>query len=1234
MTISREHSVLLICLAMACGGALDAPRKAFGERDAAVVAATTDSPSQAEVVYKNKVVFFGRSGAAVGASITAVSSGLSSDGKSTVRRTCTGTVASDRTWTCTQTLPDGGYTWTAQVTAGGPLSQQIDFIVNTDDEDDQAPTIDHTPSPNNDSKPVLTGTVSYELVDDGARLEVRENGAAICVVNPLRSTNWACPLSTRLSEGPHLLAARAVSKKGDDTTPFGNPNAFVVKTSIGTPTLTSIATPTSENTIVFSGTGEPGAVVTVADGGVLVCQTTVSPGGRWSCAGLDPLSDGPHSISITQQDAAGNTSTAVTTTFVIDTRIPAAPTLDAPATPTSNPLVTLTGTGQAGALLSVTDSYSRLLCTATVSGVGAWSCTPAGGVADGDYLLTALQTTPVGKTSGPSTPVPLSVRTLRTPLFDAPASPTREKSPLLTGQAQAAAAVSVFLGETAVCAAQADATGHWSCRPEPALEDGSYLLLAQVSDAQGHASGPSAARSLRVDTQAPAAPVLEQPVLPTLKQKPVISGTAEAGSSVAVFELGGAGPPNAATAAAAICQATASAAGLFSCSPEVALSVGEHRLTAVATDDAGNASLEAEPIGVVVSGALTAPTIDSPANGTQVAERRPVIAGRTTPGTLVEVSVDSATFLAQVTAEGQWTVLPPEDLTLGAHDVTASASDQGQNVSDPAASRFSIIESGVARGGCASGGMPAPLLAVFAFLFAASRRRRSSWVAALLVCAAPALVRAQGLDLSMFRPAAGGDGFAAVEGARPPLPGEGRLELRTWTDYAVHPLTFVTSSGDTVLVRDRAAQWLGVQMHLIGPLSVAAQVPVTLVQRGDLSRVPTSSSSPELLSGFADLRLTPRLALLRQEWAGVDLATQISFELPTARSQSFSGDGTVRAEGLFALGRRFGPVPAGYLDLLANAYLRIRPEREFLDVRSGTEAGLRAGLGYVLNPLRAWVPRRIYAEFEGRTFLRAGFAAGTSPAEWRVGGTLCPVGNLAIDFAGGGALTDGIGAPRARFLFGLGWSPSACEHRAEAQLAAASPPPVPAPVQAPPPAPVAQALPLPAAPPMIVDRDGDGIPDSEDACPDQAGTVENHGCPAGVPQRVIVSATSLEILDRVHFASGRAQIEKRSYLLLDQVAAVIKSHPHLLLIEVEGHTDDRGGSSYNILLSQARASAVADYLVSKGVARSRLVPRGFGPTRPVGSNGTPTGRAENRRVAFTVVKTRARVIEAERPPDS
>src|SRR5439155_806487 len=285
-------------------------------------------------------------------------------------------------------------------------------------------------------------------------------------------------------------------------------------------------------------------------------------------------------------------------------------------------------------------------------------------------------------------------------------------------------------------------------------------------------------------------------------------------------------------------------------------------VTAKAADAAGNVSLAAEEVDFTVSDTMPpAPTIESPANGTVLDERRPVISGRTAPGTLVEISVDGQSYVAQVTPGGRWTLLPG----------------------------------------------------------------------------------AQEIAVSLFRPASGGDGCAAVEGARPPLAGESRLELRTWTDYAVHPLTYVTSSGaEQPLVRGRAMEWLGAQVHLVGPLSLSAQVPVTVSSTGSLSQLSSSSGgSSQLSSGFADLRLTPRLGLLRQEWAGIDLAAQMSFELPTAHAQSYSGDGRVRVEGLVAAGRRLAAVPAGDLDLLANAYVRVRPAREFLDVKSGSEAGLR-----------------------------------------------------------------------------------------------------------------------------------------------------------------------------------------------------------------------------------------------------------------------------------------------------
>jgi outer membrane protein OmpA-like peptidoglycan-associated protein len=257
-----------------------------------------------------------------------------------------------------------------------------------------------------------------------------------------------------------------------------------------------------------------------------------------------------------------------------------------------------------------------------------------------------------------------------------------------------------------------------------------------------------------------------------------------------------------------------------------------------------------------------------------------------------------------------------------------------------------------------------------------------------------------------------------------------------------------------------------------------------------------------------------------------------------------------------------------------------------------------------------------------------------------VGTTLCPVRGLAIDLAGGGALTDGVGAPRARFMFGVGWSPSACNENPASFRPFIRPSPLPVQV-------FSEALscpPVPAEAPKMVhaayvpeppsDRDGDGIPDSEDSCPDTPGPVANHGCPIGARQLVTVTASRVEILEQVRFATNKATIKPQSHKLLDQVAAVLLSHSDLLLVQVEGHTDDRGSALRNIVLAQSRAEAVAAYLESKGVPAERLRAVGFGQGRPIATNVSTAGRATNRRVAFTVLQTRSRVIEAGRPPDS
>jgi outer membrane protein OmpA-like peptidoglycan-associated protein len=148
------------------------------------------------------------------------------------------------------------------------------------------------------------------------------------------------------------------------------------------------------------------------------------------------------------------------------------------------------------------------------------------------------------------------------------------------------------------------------------------------------------------------------------------------------------------------------------------------------------------------------------------------------------------------------------------------------------------------------------------------------------------------------------------------------------------------------------------------------------------------------------------------------------------------------------------------------------------------------------------------------------------------------------------------------------------------------------------------------------DRDGDGIVDRLDNCPDEAGTKKNYGCKA--KQLAVITTTQIKILDKVYFRTAKATIEKRSNKLLDNVARVLNAHPEIKKLRVEGHTDDVGNDMDNKNLSQARADAVVQYLVTKGVDVSRLESVGFGEEKPVDPAKTRKAREQNRRVEFNI----------------
>jgi OOP family OmpA-OmpF porin len=151
------------------------------------------------------------------------------------------------------------------------------------------------------------------------------------------------------------------------------------------------------------------------------------------------------------------------------------------------------------------------------------------------------------------------------------------------------------------------------------------------------------------------------------------------------------------------------------------------------------------------------------------------------------------------------------------------------------------------------------------------------------------------------------------------------------------------------------------------------------------------------------------------------------------------------------------------------------------------------------------------------------------------------------------------------------------------------------------------------------DRDGDQIPDNVDKCPDEPGDPQAEGCPENAPA-VELESERIRIRGNIMFETGEAIIQKQSYKLLDDVAKVLNENPQIGPVLIEGHTDDRGSSAYNQNLSDRRAKAVADYLVGKNVKRKRLRSRGFGEEKPIADNETPLGRAKNRRTEFKLVK--------------
>ena len=410
---------------------------------------------------------------------------------------------------------------------------------------------------------------------------------------------------------------------------------------------------------------------------------------------------------------------------------------------------------------------------------------------------------------------------------------------------------------------------------------------------------------------------------------------------------------------------------------------------------------------------------------------------------------------------------------------------------------------------------------------------------------------------------------------------------------------------------------------------VAIHLPLVLVQRADFSLLRDRGVTGPLVDGVStsalgDLRVFGKLGVLSEEKAPLGLAALLDVRLPTGNRKSFTGDGFSAIPGLVAtrtLGRVRLDAQLGYL-------FRDQGQYAQLVVHDGFTGGLDASVA--LPGFGPFQRTRVMGELLG------GWPRGNRPGTERYRAPLSTRGGVRAWLpacwsveagAGTGIGEAGYGRESWRVFAGVRWTCGPRE-RAEKEAPAPAPPPAPA-TGGMNPDRDGDGIPnekdvcpdVPGTPEMdgCPDRDGDFIPDPEDRCPDEPGPAQNDGCPAQGPV-VELETERLSLKDSIHFDTDRATIKPESNPVLDAIATLIRDHPELRRVRVEGHTDNRGSAAYNKDLSLRRARSVVSALVQRGIASGRLVSEGYGFDWPVADNRTALGRAKNRRVEFTILK--------------
>ncbi len=502
---------------------------------------------------------------------------------------------------------------------------------------------------------------------------------------------------------------------------------------------------------------------------------------------------------------------------------------------------------------------------------------------------------------------------------------------------------------------------------------------------------------------------------------------------------------------------------------------------------------------------------------------------------------------------------------------------------------------------------------------------RLAWLALALTSVVPSAVAAQErFNSNRFQPAPTiEDGFATQ---LPDTLGHLRFSVQLLLDYANDPVVVASrATGERAgeVVGDSLFFHMYAALGLWDFLEIWAGLPVAAYMNGDGTGGGGLADASPSSVGLGQPQLGVSARVLGRKQEGFQLGLNAALGLPVGTTDAYAADDGVTARGWVNAAYYASVVP------VASVGVAYRPSSDFENVEVGSELFYNVGLHIPLLQRSL----RLIGEVYGTTNLRGGnlFSRTETPLELLGGAKYTLPFGLQVGGAAAMGLTRAVGSPGYRILLTVGYAPPRPADAAPAEVADAPP-----------------------APPPPADRDGDGIPDIVDACPDEPedfdGFEDEDGCPDpdndqdgfldaddqcpnepetynnfqdddGCPDEapeIIIESGEVVMPEPIKFAFDSDVILPQSYAALRRVVQVLDEHPEISVLSIEGHTSDEGSPPYNKALSERRAGAVVEWLVKNGAARSRLRSDGFGVSRPLVPNNSEENRKINRRVEFII----------------